>query len=73
MQLRVCSGYSNGSVAYAAGQLLEVSAEMGELLLRDSPGSFEVVAPERAGDPDGDPPEAAVESRDRRQRGGKAR
>ncbi len=61
MRLRVLSNWSNGAQAYLAGQVIDVSDAQGELLMRDSPGSFAI----DAGD--------SVPSADRRARGGKAR
>ena len=63
MRLIVTGRYRNGDVDYVPGLVLDVKDEEGELLLRDSPGSF-VVESEVAGE---------VPAVDRVAKGGRAR
>ena len=64
MQLVVLSDYRAGAVAYKKGQTIHVSDLVGEFLLRDSPGSFELVESETA---------SGIQTEDRRARGGRRR
>lgn len=48
MRLRVLSDYQSGGRRYRAGEVIEVGELLGRHLLRDSPGSFEVVPEESA-------------------------
>ena len=65
MQLTVLSRYRSGLGSYEAGQVLHLSDAEGELLMRDSPGSFAVIPTETTA--------SGVEAIDRRARGGKRR
>lgn len=69
MKLTCTSAYRTQSVVYTVGQIIEVKDEEGELLLRDSPGSFEIeqvkaISTETA---------TGVKAPDRRLRGGNKR
>ena len=47
--LYVVSDYKNQHVSYKAGQKLELTDSEANFLLRDSPGSFSYLAPEKRG------------------------
>lgn len=64
MQLKVLSRYRSGLGDFTAGQLLHLPDEEARLLMRDSPGSFEVI---------GEDTTTGLPAIDRRQRGGKLR
>ena len=74
VKLTVLGRYRNGSVAYEAGQVIDVADAVGEFLQRDSPGTF---APERAKVPalESSIEETAtgLKAPDRRARGGQRR
>ena len=53
MKLKILGGYSSHRGAWRKGEEIEVEEELGHWLLRDSPGSFEIVV-EKAMD---EPPE----------------
>ena len=52
IKLRVKSNYSSGFGSYSKGVELELDDAVAELLLRDSPGTFERVGAEREPDID---------------------
>ena len=67
MRLRVTGDYRSSLGEYRAGQVVEVSDATGELLMRDSPGSFrpdEAMSSETA---------TGLIASDRRARGGRIR
>ena len=67
MKLRCTAAYRSGLGAWKPGDAVDVRDEVGELLLRDSPGSFERVA-----EP-GPVTASGVPASDRMQRGGRVR
>jgi hypothetical protein len=54
MKLKVKSNYRNANIVYLAGSVIEVTEGEAEVLMRDSPGSFEEVVPAQRldGNPD---------------------
>ena len=69
MKLKVLSRYSSGAGEFRKGQTIDVDETMAAFLQRDSPGSFEVVKPEKATETT----VSGIEAHDRRQRGGNVR
>ena len=47
MQLRCIDDYRAGDVRYEPGQVIDVKDGVGQFLLRDAPGSFELVGARR--------------------------
>lgn len=66
MKLTVTGRYRNGPTSYEAGQVIDVTDEIGGFLMRDSPGTFELadVVTETA---------SGIKAVDRRARGGQRR
>ncbi len=71
MILRVLSRYRNGTVDYEEGTEVHVKDDEGEFLLRDSPGSFEVV--DAQGPAAENVHDDAAGGVDRKERGGRSR
>ena len=72
MRLYCVGRYRSGFGEFNPGQDVDVSDEVGELLLRDSPGSFTRTNPE-ASDPNPEPTATGLMAPDRRARGGQIR
>ena len=78
--IKCIAAYRTQAVEWPVGKVEQVSDEVAALLLRDSPGSFEVVSPPSHGSP-ASPQIAAMSSQtqtglivpDRRARGGRRR
>ena len=76
MKLKVLSLYRSGAVRYETGATIDVRDDEGELLLRDSPGSFRIVAPatvEAFVEAHSTPTDTGLTAPDRKLRGGKRR
>ena len=79
IHLTVTSNYTSGFGAFTKGQELELDDHVAELLLRDSPGSFEVTGKAMSEEPEPDVSAMSTETMtglvapDRRARGGRVR